>query len=252
MPSIPKMSRAVRGPRDAPAPSDSKRTIMEAMNALVGALGHALGPGVEVVLHDLGRLPNSVVAISNPLTGRTVGDPPTDLLLRDVREGRFQDSYRYPARSVEGRVLRSSTLFIRDAHGLPIATLCINQDVTDLTDIRDHLDRQLRPAEPADAGGAPTMPAPPEAPPPSESFAHGVPQLAELLITQAIGEVAIPVELMKKQHKMLVVRALERRGFFLIREAVEAAASALGVTRYTIYNYLKEIEAERNGGGPGK
>lgn len=209
------------------------------------ALGRALGPSVEIVLHDLDRLPNSIVAIANPLTGRTVGDPPTDLLLRDVREGRFHDRYRYEARAAGGRTLRSSTIFIRDLNGLPIGTLCINEDVTNLSQVRDLLDQQLRPGE---AQTVAAVPAGVESRPSAESFAHGVPQLAAVLIDQALGEVGIPVELMKKQHKMLVVRELERRGFFLIRDAVEDAAKLLGVTRYTIYNYLNEIEAERDGG----
>lgn len=230
--------------------SESRRAIMATVEALVDALGRALGPDVEVVLHDLERLPNSVVALSNPLTGRTVGDPPTDLLLRDVREGRFQDRYRYEARSAGGRLLRSSTLFVRDVNGLPIATLCLNQDVTELVRVRDRLDRELGAADAgADTRGeappAVTVPGPADGAASPESFAHGVAQLAEVLIAQAIEAVAVPVDLMKKQHKMMVVRELERRGFFLIREAVEDAAAALEVTRYTIYNYLNEIEAER-------
>jgi HTH domain len=32
-----------------------------------------------------------------------------------------------------------------------------------------------------------------------------------------------------------------RRQFFLIKESIEIVAQALGVTRYTIYNYLGEI-----------
>jgi len=32
-------------------------------------------------------------------------------------------------------------------------------------------------------------------------------------------------------------------GFFVIRDAAELAAAALGISRYTIYNYLNEIEA---------
>ncbi|MBO0701329.1 MAG: helix-turn-helix domain-containing protein, partial [Candidatus Dormibacteraeota bacterium] len=137
---------------------------------------------------------------------------------------------------------------------MPIATLCINEDITNLSRIRDLLEQQLRPGEPETIKTMSGRPAAgtevpgdsgaPEGPPSSESFAHGVPQLAELLIDQAISEVGVPVDLMKKQHKLLVVRELERRGFFLIREAVEDAARALAVTRYTIYNYLNEIEAE--------
>ena len=46
---------------------------------------------------------------------------------------------------------------------------------------------------------------------------------------------------MRKEHKVEVVAELDRRGFFLIKQAAETAAAALGVTRFTIYNYLNEV-----------
>lgn len=51
-----------------------------------------------------------------------------------------------------------------------------------------------------------------------------------------------PVHLMKKTHKIEVVRELDSRGFFTIREAVDLVAQRLKVSRFTVYNYLKEIE----------
>ena len=40
-----------------------------------------------------------------------------------------------------------------------------------------------------------------------------------------------------------VVGQLEERGLFLLKDAVEVIALALGVTRFTIYNYLNELAA---------
>lgn len=42
-------------------------------------LAKAMPPGTEVVLHDLTGLPDSIVAITNTITGRTVSSPATDL-----------------------------------------------------------------------------------------------------------------------------------------------------------------------------
>ncbi|GAB96287.1 putative transcriptional regulator YheO [Kineosphaera limosa] len=49
---------------------------------------------------------------------------------------------------------------------------------------------------------------------------------------------------MQKRHKLAVVGDLKERGFFMLKESVETAASALAVTRFTIYNYLNEIDAQ--------
>ena len=46
---------------------------------LVQGLAEMFGPECEVVLHDINAVPHSIVAIENgQVTGRTVGDVPTD------------------------------------------------------------------------------------------------------------------------------------------------------------------------------
>jgi len=44
-----------------------------------------------------------------------------------------------------------------------------------------------------------------------------------------------------KAQKLEAVRQMHDGGLFIVKGAVEKAAAALGVTRYTIYNYLDEI-----------
>ena len=56
--------------------------------------------------------------------------------------------------------------------------------------------------------------------------------------------VDVPVELMQKRHKVAVVRDLKDRGMFHLRDAIDMIATTLGVTRFTIYNYLNEIADE--------
>ncbi|MEV6021853.1 helix-turn-helix domain-containing protein [Streptomyces sp. NPDC052036] len=41
-----------------------------------------------------------------------------------------------------------------------------------------------------------------------------------------------------RKAKQEIVRALEARGAFSVRHGVETVASALGVSRFTVYNYL--------------
>lgn len=45
-----------------------------------------------------------------------------------------------------------------------------------------------------------------------------------------------------KKVKLLAVQKMQERSIFLIKGGVEKAAEALGVTRYTIYNYLEELK----------
>ena len=55
--------------------SDDGTRVLELLASLVDPLWRSLSTESEVVLHEIGLLPNSVVAISGSVTGRQVGDP---------------------------------------------------------------------------------------------------------------------------------------------------------------------------------
>jgi len=201
--------------------------------ALVDPLAHALGPGVEVVLHDLSRIPDSIVAIAGTVTGRRDGGPSSDLLLKHIRSGLHDDLFGYESVSVDGKAMTSSSMFIHDADGSPIGCLCINRDVSALVEARELIDAIV-----GVGGGAQARP------PAQESFTPDVEQLTEGMLDRALAVVPVPPELMRKAQRKQVVGYLDQQGFFLLKDAIELAASRLGITRFTIYNYLNEIRAE--------
>src|ERR1700755_98790 len=87
---------------------------VEAYRPLVEPLAAAVGPGVEVVLHDLSKLPNSVVAIAGGLSGRAVRAPATALALRLLMQDDPPDSIvGYRTELPGGIVCRSSTIFLK-------------------------------------------------------------------------------------------------------------------------------------------
>ncbi len=217
--------------------------LVAAFAAVVEPLGRSLPPGTEVVLHDLALLPDSIVAVWGDVTGRRVGDPATDVLLEQASTGTFRDMVGYRTHLPDGRTLRSTTAIVRSPAGDPVAALCINADVTVWQSLAELAQSMTG-----------SVPAEPDAPS-GEVFARDVDELAAHLIDEAIREQHVPVGLMKKEHKLAVVRALRERGMFLLRDAVETVAASLGVTRFTIYNYLNEIdapEAAAPGGGDGR
>lgn len=48
----------------------------------------------------------------------------------------------------------------------------------------------------------------------------------------------MPLAELDRRTKQSVVRNLEARGAFTLRHGVETVAAALGVSRFTVYNYL--------------
>jgi hypothetical protein len=56
----------------------------------------------------------------------------------------------------------------------------------------------------------------------------------------------VPLADLDRKTKQSVVRLLEQRGAFSMRHGVETVAAALGVSRFTVYNYLNRENAERS------
>ncbi|MEV6670558.1 helix-turn-helix domain-containing protein [Streptomyces sp. NPDC051162] len=58
----------------------------------------------------------------------------------------------------------------------------------------------------------------------------------------------LPLAELDRRTKQSVVRGLEARGAFSVRHGVETVASALGVSRFTVYNYLNRENPSRGEG----
>ncbi|WP_328743025.1 helix-turn-helix domain-containing protein [Streptomyces caniferus] len=56
----------------------------------------------------------------------------------------------------------------------------------------------------------------------------------------------MPLAELDRKTKQSVVRILESRGAFSVRHGVETVAGALGVSRFTVYNYLNRENASRD------
>lgn len=222
-------------------PSIDGERLIAVFTALVEPLGQTMPANCEVTLHDLSKLPNSIVAICGEVTGRSIGDPATDLLLEQAASGRFENRLGYETCLPDGRRLRSSTMVIKDVSGSPVAALCVNADMTVWEQLQ-HMATGMLATSAAGANEPAVRPARDEGSP--EVFVHDVDELASHLIRQAITDIGVPVELMQKRHKIEVVRDLKSRGLFMLKDAVELIAGELDVTRFTIYNYLNQIGDE--------
>ncbi|WP_330337110.1 helix-turn-helix domain-containing protein [Streptomyces sp. NBC_00557] len=68
-----------------------------------------------------------------------------------------------------------------------------------------------------------------------------LPQLADSLdhiLAAMERRKGMPLADLDRKAKQEIVRILEARGAFSVRHGVETVASALGVSRFTVYNYL--------------
>ncbi|MEC8999315.1 MAG: helix-turn-helix domain-containing protein [Actinomycetota bacterium] len=63
------------------------------------------------------------------------------------------------------------------------------------------------------------------------------------LIAEVEAELGLPCAEMDRAQKQEVVFLLNERGAFTLRKSVEDVAEAIGVSRFTVYNYLERAEA---------
>ena len=210
--------------------------IISTLQQLVEPMRATLVGPAEVIVHDLTQLPNSIIAISGDVTGRSIGDPATDKLLDAVASGNLRTSTGYRTTSPSDKELLSTTAIIRDSTNQPVAALCINRDISGWEALHSLTGALAGLSLPmcAEEGQVTT-----------EVFVRDVDELATLLLSRAVAESGVRVDEMRKEHKVEVVRLLKARGFFLLRDAAEMAGEALHCTRFSIYNYLNEIESEK-------
>ena len=95
-----------------------------------------------MVIHDVGAKhpEHSIVAIENGhVTGRKVGDGASHVVLEQVRQADAQpsDHLSYLTKTPDGKILKSSTMYIRGRSGKVAAILGINYDISSLLMVED-------------------------------------------------------------------------------------------------------------------
>ena len=175
----------------------------------------------------------SLIYIVGNVTKREPGAPITDMALKALsKEGReIKNRYDYKTITNDGRELKSTTIFIRNSEGDPIAAFCINFDSTDYLNIIRSLEVFTKTGDSKQSNEF------------SETFALSINDTIDALFEQAVSEIGKQPPTMSTNEKMRVVKTLEREGTFKIKGAVNEVALKLGVSNYTVYNYLKKIRA---------
>lgn len=206
---------------------------LDLLKPSVKSLANVLGPRAELILHDLSHPENSAIMVVGNITGRKKGAPITNIVLRVLKlyGDKAEDMINYRSMTKDGRVLKSSTLFIRDENSKIIGSLCINIDLTDYMYCQKVIQDlcQTTELETNINNGA------------SELFAQDINEVVETLIIHELEHINKPVPLMQKEDKLKIVQLLEEKGIFDVKGSVDLLAKFLGVSPYTIYNYLKEV-----------
>jgi predicted transcriptional regulator YheO len=192
------------------------------------------GSNCELVLHDLtGSYESTVVMIENGhVTGRRVGDCGSNLgleVLRKDSEEEFSnyDKYGYISNTRQGAILRSSSIYIRNAADKVIGCLCINMDISGLV-LAENVIKELTNKNMYE----------------DEFFVNDVNELLELFLQKAQDEVGKPVAYMTREDKVKAIKYLDHKGALLISKAGNRICNFFNISKFTLYAYLDEAKSE--------
>ena len=117
--------------------------LNEQLKTTLCSLAHAIalhyGKSCEVAIHDLtgkNAADSSIIYIENgEVTGRKVGDGASAVVLEELSqaEQNREDRIGYFTKTSDGKVLKSTTVYIRDEKGRATAIFSINHDITALS-----------------------------------------------------------------------------------------------------------------------
>lgn len=202
---------------------------LDFLKRLAQALAAQFGNNCEVVVHDLasGDPEHTVAAIENGhVTKRRVGDGPSPVVLESMNSsGELKDHCNYLTRTHDGRILKSSTVYVRDEGGRPTGIFSINYDVTGLIMAETSLHSLLN-ITPDEKEKEP------------ECIPQNVTELLDDLIERSVALIGKPVALMTKDDKIRAVQFLSKAGAFLITKSGDKVARHFGISKYTLYSYL--------------
>ena len=207
---------------------------------LAHAIAAQFGTNCEVVVHDLETddPERSIIAIENGhVTGRSVGDGPSHVVLEAAKAGKLHkldDRLAYLTKTDDGRILRSTTVFIRNDDGEAVGILGINYDITIISAAAKTLNGLTgSPEKAADAANEPEP----------EPIVRNVADLLDDLIEQSVALVGKPAALMSKDERVRAIGYLNDTGAFLITKSGPKVCKYFGISKYTLYSYLDEAKA---------
>jgi len=210
---------------------ESKR--LELLRQIAVGIAAQFGSDCEVVVHDLSRHPDhSIVEVVNGhVTGRKVGDGASHIVMEQFKSNNPEpeDQLCYLTKTPDGKILKSSTFYIRNSKGKVSEILSINYDIS-----------RLLMAESAINGLVSTV----ESRQTEPERIVNINDMLDDLIQQSVALVGKPVALMNKDDKVKAIQFLSQNGAFLVTKSGDKIAKYFGISKYTLYSYIDAKQQE--------
>ena len=202
------------------------RSELQCCMVMAEAISKLLNPFAEVVIHDLSK--NKIEAIFNPLSKREVGDSSyLDHIDLEVYDELSNVIGPYEKVSFNGRKLKCIIVVIRDLNNAAVGTLCINLDISVFDKYQSLLNVFLMNNDENMSQDKQNM------------FRDTLYEKINKFVQQYCIEKQLCIDNLTRSQKKDLIMELKNEGALDGKNASQYIARALGVSRATVYNYLK-------------
>lgn len=198
---------------------------LKALEPVCKAIALLMPDLVEVVLHDLKT--NTIAHIENGFSARNAGDDSlleTENYAAELNADGIIGPYRKS--SPDGSRLKSVSAVFRDTQGHPIGLLCLNFKTGDLETVSALLSTITR----LDEGTQPSI------------VKNDWRELTNKIIEDTLRDLKIAHNQLRRPARIEILRRLLNADVLSARGAGEYAAKALGISRASFYDMLREAK----------
>ena len=210
---------------------------LESLIMIAHGIARHFGNDYEVCIHDLqaNDLEHTICYIINGhVSGRKIGDGASKIVLETLealkKGDNVSDHLGYRTHTSDGRILKSSTIFLKDESGKYRFILGINHDMTDFINAQSALSSIVENIEAAGEDIYGQIPL-------------SVNDLLDNLIEQSVKLVGKTPALMTKDEKVKAIKFLQDAGAFLITRSGDKISQFFGISKFTLYSYIDQAKA---------
>ena len=210
---------------------------LESLIMIAHGIARHFGNDCEVCIHDLqaNDLEHTICYIINGhVSGRKIGDGASKIVLETLealkKGDNVSDHLGYRTHTSDGRILKSSTIFLKDESGKYRFILGINHDMTDFINAQSALSNIVENIETTDEDIYGQIPL-------------SVNDLLDNLIEQSVKLVGKTPALMTKDEKVKAIKFLQDAGAFLITKSGDKISQFFGISKFTLYSYIDQAKA---------
>jgi len=214
-------------------------------------LGETLGPDYEIALYDLTLPEPCVIALANMgISGRQLGSPLSESTAKLIETKAYMtmdSKVNYSGIGLNGKILRLSTLFLKNADGIPFGLINIAFDDSRYQQLSDQLLKLRHPdafveshfvydsehSRRAIAHGEDGD---------TEVFTSSVSELFTKAIQQAASGLDVSPKRLTGEERAAFICRLKESGIFNLKQSIPEVAKVLGCSPATVYRLLSKCK----------